>query len=98
VDLSGRKKNMSASRELSVVMVYDLFKDVLGRVRVEPDRCDICNESQCLLEGMHVVPLIHKEKLEDGANLPCSANDAKNGLLLCPSCHAHLLILATVIR
>jgi hypothetical protein len=30
VDLSGRKKNMSASREWSVFRVSDLFKDVLG--------------------------------------------------------------------
>jgi hypothetical protein len=90
------QNNMSGSRYLPVIRVSDLFEDVLGRVRVEQGRCDICNESQCLSEGTHVVPLIHKEKLEDKyqsdrANLPCSANDPRNGLLLCQlpcSCHS----------
>jgi hypothetical protein len=43
---------------------------------------------------VRIVPLVHKIKLEeafrkDRANLSPSANDARNGLLLCSSCNTH---------
>jgi hypothetical protein len=72
----------------------DSFKKKLVR-RNKSDRCDICTENAGgVLEGAHVIPHAHKERLEneydeDRANLPISVNDAMNGLLLCPTCHAY---------
>lgn len=59
-------------------------------------RCDICDEN-CVgsLEATRVFELAKRSELEaeylkaPADSLPTSVNDAGNGLLLCPNCHAY---------
>ena len=47
----------------------------------------------CVLEATHLYDQLYSNRWDDiykkdRANIPISVNDAKNGLLLCPTCHA----------
>ncbi len=65
------------------------------RSREYIERCDICNKSfPGVLEAAHIIDLALRKKLEEqydkgDKTLPVSVNDADNGLLLCPTCHAY---------
>jgi hypothetical protein len=51
-EIYGVKKIICPVRKKVVYSAIDPFKDKLERVRQrEHDRCDICNERQCVLEG-----------------------------------------------
>ncbi len=74
----------------------DSFKKKLRRRRGEnaADKCEICGENYPNnLEAAHIIDRALHETLEaayaHNNGLPISVNNAENGLLLCPTCHAY---------
>lgn len=72
----------------------DSFRKKLIRRNKARTTCDICAEDCLMLEAAHVVDLAKRAHLEAAYEemdtvLPASVNDASNGLLLCPTCHAY---------
>lgn len=66
-----------------------------GRRNLKRTTCDICAEYSPFLEATRVFDLAKRAQLEEAYEkskkdnvYPCSVNDACNGLLLCPECHA----------
>lgn len=73
----------------------DSFRKKLIRRNKFRTTCDICGEVCLKLEAAHVLDLAKRSHLEEAylndkdEVLPASVNDACNGLLLCPTCHAY---------
>jgi len=69
----------------------DSFRKKLFRRDPHRATCEICDVYCSFLEAAHVIDLAKRTQLEEAymknQELPISANDASNGLLLCTECH-----------